>query len=111
MTARPSSTSRDWFVTSALLVLGAGVSLHVMRMVFGTGWLPRPVPELAFLVLLVSVTLVAAGRWAFPAHGEVTVLTRVAAVRFTLSLPVHLSTYLTQRTELLRAFPDWFGCW
>ena len=78
--------------SAALLVLGAGVSLHATRLVFGTDWLPPAVPELASLVLAVLVTLVAADLWASPAHGQVTVLTRVAAVLFTLSLPVYLST-------------------
>ena len=49
--ARPSTANRDWFRTTALLVLGGGVSVHVTRMVFGTAWLPPLAPELAFLVL------------------------------------------------------------
>lgn len=107
--AGPSTANRDWFRTTALLVLGGGVSVHVTRMVFGTAWLPPLAPELAFLVLAVLVLLVVAGLWTFRAHGRLKVLARLAAVLFRLSLPVHLSTYLTQRTELLRAFPDWFG--
>jgi hypothetical protein len=105
----PSTANRDGSLTVALLVLGAAVSVHMARMVFGTDWLPPTLSQLAFLILAVLMTLVATGLWIFRAHGRVRVLTRVAAVLFTLSLPVHLSTFLTQRTELLRAFPDWFG--
>jgi hypothetical protein len=108
---RPSIARRDWFLTSTLLVLGTGVSLHVSRLVFGRDWLPAPVPELAFLMLAVFVTLAAASLWACPAHGQVAVLTRVAAVPFTLSLPVHLTTSLTQRTDLPWAFPIGSGWW
>jgi hypothetical protein len=109
--AGPSTANRDWFRTTALLVLGGGVSVHVTRMVFGTAWLPPLAPELAFLVLAVLVLLVVAGLWTFRAHGRLKVLARLAAVLFSLSLPVHLSTYLTQRTELLRASPIGSGCW
>lgn len=98
-----------WFIRIVVAVLAAGVGLHASRGVLGNDLLLA-----GFLILAASVTLIAVGMWIFrglvQAHGGWQRSLYVPiAVFFALSLPIHLSTYLTQRTDLLRAFPDWFG--
>jgi uncharacterized membrane protein YhdT len=103
-----------WFVRAAVLVLGVGVGLHVALLLFGRDWLPQGLAVSAFLVLAVLSPLIALGLWAFrrgqrPGDRRGRLRYGVAAVYSTVAVLVHFGAYLTQRTELLRSFPDWFG--
>ena len=114
LNAPPATASHPWFVRSTLLVLGAGVCMHAALLAFGRDWLPQAVAASAFLVLMALSTLVAIGLWALrragrPGGHRHRLLYDLTAVYSTVAVLVHFGAYLTQRTELLRSFPDWFG--
>jgi hypothetical protein len=112
--APPRTASHPRFVGITLPVLGAALSLHAALLVLGRDWLPQALATSAFLVLAVLCTLVALGFWSFRRGAWLggrrqRRLYDLTAVYSSVAVLIHLGAYLTQRTELLRAFPDWFG--
>jgi hypothetical protein len=102
-----------WFKALAIGILSIGISIHVLRLVLGTDWLLRAYVTPDFdMVLAIGLSVVAACLWAL--RGQVEADRRADRLRyravtayFTISVPLHLATYGTRSTELLRVFPEW----
>jgi hypothetical protein len=107
------AASYTWFKALAIGILLVGISIHALRLVLGTDWLLRTYVTPDFdMVLAIGLTVVAGCLWAM--RGQVEFATRVDRLRyhaiaayFTTSVPLHLATYVTRSTELLRVFPEW----
>jgi hypothetical protein len=96
-------------------VLCVGATLHLARLLLGIDWvLPNFATPTFDMTLAAPLTFAAICLWAF--RGDVHLRGRSQRVRYyaiatyvTLSVPIHVSTYFTRSSELLRLFPAWYS--
>ena len=92
-------------------MLCVDATLHLARLLLGIDWvLPNFATPTFDMTLAAPLTFAAICLWAF--RGDVHLRGRSQHVRyyaiatyFTLSVPIHVSTYFTRSTELLRFVP------
>ena len=123
-TIQPSQSS-DWLQTLkreglyfrplALLVIATGFYLHLTRLFVGDDILiQRIVTSMFDKLFAIPMTLAGiAGilswkQMEFRTRGH-QVFMRVIVMYITISIPLHLATYFTNSTEVLRIFPMWLS--
>ncbi len=111
-------TSLKWFPIARFFVVATlliGAYAHITNLIFGTDLVISHV--MTPLVDSLFVFPMAAGAFSiWMARNEFDFRNRLekgvvifTMVYFTASLPIHMSTWFTHSTELLKAFPVWYS--
>jgi hypothetical protein len=105
-----------WFTLLTVLVLGTGLSIHLTRLIMGGDWLVENFVTPTFdMALAVAITTCSVCFWLL--RGQVEFHSRfdriryyAVAVYFTISVPIHLATFVTRNTQAIAdTFPAWYS--
>jgi len=101
------------FVMIAVLITGQYI--HLSRLIFGIDlvlkYLVTPTFDMIFMWPMLYGVVASLLAWKQVMHRSTRhkVIWRVIVGYFTLSVPIHASTYFTHSTQLLRIFPAWYS--
>jgi hypothetical protein len=104
-----------YFKVAAIVTLITGMYLHVTNLFIGRDLLKQHILTPTFdMLLALPMTYAAVVGWlswkqiAFD-RGWKKFLYGFILVYFTISIPLHVQTYLTQSTDYIDAFPAWYS--
>ena len=104
-----------YFRYAAIATLISGMYLHVTSLFIGRDLLRQYILTPTFdMLLAVPMTYAGIVGWlswkqASFDRGWKRFLYGFILVYFTISIPIHIQTYLTQSTEYINAFPGWYS--
>lgn len=112
---KTTQTQGYYFRYAAMATLIAGMYLHVTSLFIGRDLLRQYILTPGFdMLLAIPMTYAGIVGWlswkqvAFD-HGWMKFLYGFILVYFTISIPIHIQTYLTQNTAYINAFPGWYS--
>ncbi len=108
-------TKGYFFRQAAIITLISGMYLHVTSLFIGRDLLRQYILTPGFdMALAIPMTYAGIVGWiswkqvSFE-HGWQKFLYGFILVYFTISIPIHVQTLLTQSTAYINAFPDWYS--
>ena len=104
-----------YFRYAAVVTLITGMYLHITNLFIGRALLKQYILTPTFdMLLAIPMTYAAIVGWMFWKHayldrGWKKFLYGFMLVYFTVSIPLHVQTYLTHSTDYVDAFPSWYS--